>query len=326
MILYVIAFIVFCILLRRARRSGHYNICSSSQCLNGKTAIVTGGTIGIGLEIAKDFAKRGAKVIIACPFEEEGKYAEKFIIEETGNQQIQFRLLDLGSFKSVREFASQILKTEKRIDILVNNAGVSVLKDFVTEDGLNVIMQINYYGHFLLTLLLLPLLKKTGTPSEPAKILNNASIMHRYTRVRYLGLNIGGHNYIERNFIYGTSKLCLILFSRELTKRCDVNIVANTADPGLVGTRIYYTINFVIGFIFQTLLTQFSKNPLEGAQTAIHVAIHDKEARGKYFKDRKVCVLSEQAQDDQLAAKVWEESVKLVKLSKVELEDCLKVK
>lgn len=102
-----------------------------------------------------DFAKRGARVILACRNETKAKEAVRSIIEQTDNNKVIYKLLDLASFKSVRQFASEIIATEERLDILVNNGGTAALPDVLTEDGLPIVMQTNYLSHFLLTRLLL---------------------------------------------------------------------------------------------------------------------------------------------------------------------------
>lgn len=102
-----------------------------------------------------EFAKRGAKVILACRNEKKANEARHTIIQLSGNPNIVVRTVDLSSFKSVRDFAKVTLDTEDRLDILVNNAGMHVRDDEISPDGLLMQMQVNYYAHVLLTLLLI---------------------------------------------------------------------------------------------------------------------------------------------------------------------------
>lgn len=300
-------------------------MCKSQSKLDGRVAIVTGGTTGMGLEIAKDFARRGAKVIIACPFNEEGVNARKEIIEQTGNKNIVFKLMDLSSVDSVKKFAADVLKSEERLDILVNNAGVGIPRDFTTADGMSFIMQVNYFGHFLLSLLLLPLLMKTGTSSNPARIVNTSSIMHRLGMVDMDTLN--KTDYWIRSLIYAKSKMCLVLFAHELTKRLKgSNVVINSVDPGAVGTGIFDSAGWLNGIILKFLFTHLYKTPYEGAQTAIHVAL-DPEAgsvSGKFFKNCKESRAVFWAYNNKLARQLFEESVRLVKLSQEDVDNCFK--
>ena len=299
-------------------------MCKSNKKLLGKTVIVTGGTTGIGLRIAIDMASRGAKVIIACPVEKEGNNAKRIIIQETMNRNVVYKTLDLGSLKSVRNFAEYIIQNEERLDILMNNAGVGVVGDYLTEDGMNVIMQINYYGHFLLTLLLLPLLKKTSTDKEKSRIVNTTSMM------RSLGyLDVENYNkigYWGKISVYSNSKLCTVLFSNALTKRLkNLNIVINDADPGLAATRIYQSYNYIIGLILKCLLNAFFKSPLEGAQTALHVALDEDagQASGQVYANCQLVGRKISGNVEEAAEKLWEQSLRLVKLENNELINIL---
>ncbi|XP_026328257.1 retinol dehydrogenase 11-like [Hyposmocoma kahamanoa] len=300
-------------------------ICQSQKKLDGRVAIVTGGTCGMGLEIAKEFARRGAKVIIACPFNEEGINARKEIIELTGNNDIVFKLMDLSSIDSVKKFAAGILKSEDRLDILVNNAGVGVPNDFTTADGMSFIMQVNYFGHFLLSLLLLPLLMKTGKSSDPARIVNTSSVMHHFGMVDMDTLN--KTDYWIKSLIYSKSKICLVLFAHEFTKRLKgYNVVINSVDPGAVGTGIFNSAGKLRGMLLKFLCLYLYKTPYEGAQTAIHVAL-DQEAgsvSGHFFKNCKKTRAVFWAYNNKVARQLFEESVRLVKLNQEDVDNCFK--
>lgn len=304
-------------------------ICKSKKRLDGKTAIVTGGTSGMGLRIATDFADRGARVIVACPFVDEGTRGRKFIVDKTGNEEVIFKLLDLGSTASIRKFAADIIKTEKRLDILINNAGVGAVEEFATKDGLNFTMQVNYFGQFLLTLLLLPLLRKTGSPLEPSRIVNTSSVMHKIGSVNFEKINTPNYWYPIQ--LYANSKLCLVLFTRELAKKLqnlpDNNVVVNSVDPGAVGTTIFNTSVKYFGGFLTFLFAILFKTPWEGAQTAIHVAL-DKKAglvSGELFKNCRLSQAKQTAYDEELAQKLWEESKKLIGLYENEYEQCFQV-
>ncbi|CAK1603776.1 unnamed protein product [Parnassius mnemosyne] len=301
-------------------------MCKSKKRLDGKTAIITGGTTGMGLRIAIDFADRGAKVIVACPYPEEGASAIKTVSDKTGSEKVIYKYLDLASLESVRSFAADIMNTEDRLDILVNNAGVGVIGDFLTKDGLHIIMQVNYFGHFLLTLLLLPLLKKTGRPLEPSRIVNTSSIFHNVGKIDFKNLNTT--NYWYKFQIYAHSKLALVLFARELTCRLrgsrDTYVVINSVDPGAVGTNIFYSLDSIRGAIIKFLFYNMFKTPWEGAQTAIHVVMDKKagEVSGEFFKNCKRATAHWNAYNEKVAKQLWEESVRLVKMSDEELNRC----
>ncbi|XP_045520208.1 retinol dehydrogenase 13-like [Pieris brassicae] len=319
--LYIIVLILVALTAFSVYHKVNTAVCTSNRRLEGKTAVVTGGTSGLGLVIAKDFAKRGAKVIVACPFEEEGTNARQQIIRESGNENVLFKYLDLSSLTSVREFVKEIQKTENRLDILVNNAGVGIPGDFLTKDGLNFIMQVNYYGHFLLTILLLPLLKKTGTKSDPARIVNMSSLAHRYASSDVDNYNRAGYWLTIRT--YCNSKLCLVFFSKELTRRLsDTNVVVNCSDPGYAATRIYNSANEFLGFLAITFILLFANTAFQGAQTAIYLGVDEAvKGSGEYFKNCKQIAAASKANNETSIRKLWEQSLRLVKLSVEELRE-----
>nr|XP_034832563.1 retinol dehydrogenase 11-like [Maniola hyperantus] len=218
-ILYIVTLIVVVALAIGLYQKSTNAICLSKKRLDGKTVIVTGGRMGMGLEIATDLAERGARVVIACRFEDEGEIVKKEIIKKTENEQVVFKPLDLSSIASIRKFVKEIYETEKRLDILMNNAAVGAVDEFITDDGMSFIMQVNYFGPFLLTILLLPLLKKNATNLEPARIVNTASVSHLLGAVNFDRLN--NIKYWYPVLFYANSKLCVVLFTHELTKRLE---------------------------------------------------------------------------------------------------------
>lgn len=290
-------------------------ICTSKTRLDGKVALITGGTTGMGLEIAKDFAKRGAKVIIACPFEKEGAEALEDIDKNCENHKVQFKLLDLGSFASTRRFAADILKSEERLDILVNNAG-GVFR-WVTKDGFEGTIHVNYLGHFLLTMLLLPLLKKTA----PSRIVIVASIMHWFGYINYNNFHVVDKWLFTQQ--YSNSKLCLVKFTKELSRRlAGTGVTVNSLHPGTVGTRIFcHAIGGPIGTITMWLASIIFKSVKEGAQTAIYLSVDPEvsEKSGIYFEDCKESRESWFARNDKQAIELWEKTKIMVQLSDEEV-------
>lgn len=327
-VLLVVALIIILTLSVGLHQKSINAFCLSRRRLEGKTVIVSGGTAGIGLEIAKDLAHRGARVIIACPYENEGVEARHQIVKETENSDVIFKLLDLSSLESTRHFAEDILNTETRLDILINNAGVGVPTDRRTKDGVHFIIQVNYYGTFLLTILLLPLLKRTGKINEPSRILVTVSSMH------WFGGHVDNQEANESFFpllfkirLYSSSKLYLLYFSNELAKRLKGwNVVVNNVDPGIVGTKIFYSVNKPIGFVLSLLSLMLFKTPWEGAQTTLHVALDRTggELNDAYFKNCKPDNWSRSSHSGDIIKEVWNESLKLVKLTDKELDKCFK--
>ncbi|CAG9560216.1 unnamed protein product [Danaus chrysippus] len=324
LILILVLTVVIFFIINRAVSRKHNAICTSKQKLTEKIAVITGGTAGIGQEIALDFATRGARVIIASPFEDEGNKARKEIIKKTGNEDVVYKYLDLASIQSIRKFAADIHESEQKLHILVNNAGVGIPGDFKTDDGMNFIMQVNYYGHFLLTLLLLPLLKKTGTQLEPSRIINMSSLTRFIASFDVDNYNRTGYWNLLR--IYSNSKLSLVLFSHELTKKiAGQHVVINCADPGFASTKIYESYVNFLGKIARVLINLICKNTWEGAQTAIHMAV-DQEAgkvSGQIFSNCEMNSSSMWNDIDKLSEKLWKQSVKLVSIDEKEISKIL---
>lgn len=290
-------------------------ICKCSKHLVGKVVIVTGGNAGIGYEAAKNFAERGARVILACRNDQRGIAARDKIIRETGNQDVCFKKLDLASFASVRAFAEDINKNEKQIDILVNNAGIIMgKKKELTEDGLLVGMQSNHFGPFLLTNLLLEKVKA----SAPSKIINVSSNGHSYEKLEFDNLNMEkAGSEVNPFVVYANSKLCNILMTVELSRQLkDTGVTVNALCPGAVFTDITYSIQAWWYKLLLPIGKYFMKSPWEGAQTTIHVAVSPEvnNVSGKYFRDCGVVKSSKRSMDINLARKLWEVSEKICKL------------
>ncbi|XP_044739447.1 retinol dehydrogenase 12-like [Chrysoperla carnea] len=288
--------------------------CTSKAKLNGKTVLVTGANSGIGKETAIDMAARGARVILGCRNLKSAEETKQEIISKTGNTNIVIYPIDFESLTSVRKFSELVHENESRLDILINNAGAGGLGNRRTEDGLRILMQVNYFGPFLLTNLLLDLLKK----SAPSRIVNVSSLFHILASLDSNDLN----KYASDFKNYGNSKLCNILMSNELARKLEgTNVISNSLHPGAVRTPIFKHIKWQYMFFMWFYYWWLFKNPEEGAQTTIHCAVCEKVdgVTGKYFQDCKRYWTSRVAQDKQLSEKVWNESMKLVKLKKTEI-------
>jgi len=288
---------------------GYYN--DKSKKMNGKTVIVTGGNGGIGRETCRELAQRGAKVIIACRNVETGNEAKQDIIKTTMNTNVIVKKLDLSSQKSIREFAEDIKKSESKIDVLIHNAGTAETKRKITEDGIELTMATNHFGPFLLTHLLIDLIKST----PKSRIVIVASELYRFASV-----NLNKINPIDTWFpvyLYYVSKYANIYFSNELARRLEgTGVTVNCLHPGMVDSGIWRNVPFPLNYPLGWIVKGFFKTPLQGCQTSVYLAASDEveEVSGKYFMDCKERRLSSGAMDMDKAKKLWELSEKMVNL------------
>ncbi|XP_075747880.1 retinol dehydrogenase 13-like [Rhipicephalus microplus] len=212
-------------------------MCHSEASMEGKTVIVTGATSGIGKETAMELARRKARVIIACRNAEKAQHTAEQIFEQT-KQRVVVKALDMTSFKSVRKFCDDVVRTEDRLDVLINNAGAigHSKKVKLTEDGFEEIFQANFLAPLLLTLLLLDLLKK----SSPSRIINVSSDYHRLGQVGDVRQMARGVNLVTNpTALYGNAKLALCLVTIALADRLrGTGVTVNSVHPGAVKTHI----------------------------------------------------------------------------------------
>ncbi|MEU4994869.1 oxidoreductase [Streptomyces sp. NPDC021622] len=203
---------------------------------SGRTAVVTGANSGIGYVTARELARRGARVVLACRSEERGSRALARLRSEVPGAEAEFRRLDLGDLGSVREFAASYeSEAQGGLDLLINNAGVMALPYRQTVDGLETQFGVNHLGHFALTGLLLPLLLRT----PGARIVTVSSGMHAVANIDIDDLN--SERSYRRWIAYGRSKTANLLFVHELARRLAAagsDVVAAAAHPGYASTNL----------------------------------------------------------------------------------------
>uniref|UniRef100_A0A673H547 Retinol dehydrogenase 12-like n=1 Tax=Sinocyclocheilus rhinocerous TaxID=307959 RepID=A0A673H547_9TELE len=260
---------------------------SSSVRLDDKTVIITGANTGIGKETVRDLAKRGARVIMACRDLEKAEAARKELMEDSGNQNIVANKLDLSDTKSIRAFAELINKEEKQVNILINNAGIMMCPYSKTADGFEMQFGVNHLGHFLLTYLLLDLLKK----SAPSRIINVASVAHTWGSIHLDDIN-SEKSYSPRR-AYGQSKLANILCTRSLAKKLQGSgVTVYSLHPGVVQSELFRNLSKPVQIAVK-VFSPFTKTTIQGAQTTIYCAVEpklDNESGGYYRYRRKISI------------------------------------
>jgi NAD(P)-dependent dehydrogenase (short-subunit alcohol dehydrogenase family) len=202
----------------------------------GRIAVVTGANSGLGLVIARELARKGARVVMACRNLDKGHAAVDAIRSEVPDAQLQLDELDLASLASVQSFAERFKNTHDGLDLLLNNAGVMAAPRRHTADGFELHLGTNHLGHFALTNLLLPLMEGR----EDARVVTLSSNAHKTVRgIAFDNLN-GDRRYFRWN-AYGQSKLANLLFALELDRRLRAQgsaVKSLAAHPGYAATNL----------------------------------------------------------------------------------------
>ncbi|XP_051948933.1 retinol dehydrogenase 12-like [Xyrauchen texanus] len=288
-------------------------VCRCHVRLDGKTAVITGANTGIGRETARDLAIRGARVVMACRDLSRAEKAAAEIRRSTGNGNIVVRHLDLASLFSVRQFAQEYTATEDRLDILINNAGIMMCPKSLTKDGYETQFAVNHLAHFLLTVLLLDMLKN----STPSRVVNVSSIVHNGGKIHFDDLNFNKAPY-DSLVSYRQSKLANLLFTRELARRVQGSgVTVYALHPGVIRTelgRYVQTRHPLLSALLSFPALLLMKNPKQGAQTSIYCAVAEglETYSGCYFSDCKLKEPAPEGKDDLAALRLWEVSAKLV--------------
>jgi len=252
--------------------------------MKNKTVIITGSNKGIGKEAAKEIAKLGAKVYMACRSLDSANQVRDEIIKETGNQNVFVKHLDLASVESINNFAEQFKKEESKLDVLINNAGLWTKTKKLTDINVEQTFTVNVLGHQLLTQLLLNELKI----ASPSRIINTASHFAG-------GLDIDDINFEKRNYnetlAYKQTKQANRMLTREWARRLEKdNISVYSLTPGFIpDTELFREQNLVGKFLLKAFALIEGRTIQEGADTIVWLASADKinGSNGGFYNQRK---------------------------------------
>lgn len=267
--------------------------------MTGKVCIVTGANAGIGKETALGLARLGADVVMVCRDRQRSEAALREIKHKSGNDRVELMLCDFSSQNSIRQFAQEFKHHHQRLDVQVNNAGVVLRVRSMTEDGLESTFAINHLGYFLLTNLLLDVLKK----SAPSRIVSVASAAHKFGKLDVKGWPTG-RDYSAFG-AYSNSKLANVLFTYELARRLKgTGVTANCLHPGGVGTNLFRGLPKFV----QALIKLVTISPERGARTSIYLASSPEVegVSGKYFARSRQQESSEASRNEEAARMLWE--------------------
>ena len=274
--------------------------------VKGKIVLITGATSGIGKEIVRGLAPLGATVVIITRDIQRGEQTKQELIQSTKNNNIDLLYCDLASFASIRGCCTEFLKKYDALHVLINNAGIVDFHRRESKDGIENMFATNYLAPFLMTNLLLDMLKK----SAPARIINLTSGLHSGT-IHFDDLEFKqGFSGMK---VYGHSKLAIILFTRMLAEHLKgTGVTVNCVNPGMSATNLGRDAGWFSAKFFKI----FGKDPAIAAQNPIYLAgSSDVETiSGEYFEKKTVKQINKEAYDMDVAKKLWDVSIKYVGL------------
>jgi len=258
--------------------------------LEEETILVTGATDGLGKRVASALAGRGATVLLHGRSRERLEATIEQIREQTGNEKLRCYLADLSSLRAVRDLAERILSDEERLDVLVNNAGIISREREESEDGYELTFAVNYLSHFLLTGLLLPMLRA----SAPARIVNVASAGQSPINFDDPMLERG----YDAMGAYTRSKLAQVMFTMELAGRLQgTGVTVNALHPAsLMDTKM---IRGTFGYTMSTVE--------EGVEAVVRLAASPEleGVTGRYFDGTREARANRQTYDAEARRRLW---------------------
>ncbi len=266
--------------------------------MNRKIILVTGATDGIGFATAAALAAQGHTLVLHGRSEEKAVRAGTEILVAVPDAKLQTVHADLADLSAVARMAQELGERLPQLDVLINNAGVYMIKRELSRDGFEMTLAVNHLAHFLLTNLLLPLLKKSPEP----RVVSVSSMVHTSGHISFENMN-AEHNF-DGYRAYAGSKLANALFANELARR-EPWLTSNSLHPGVIGTKLLHAAFSMQGETMES-----------GAQTSVFLATSPDLAKvtGKYFDTCAAVAASAQALDQHLAQRLWAWSEQAVKL------------
>lgn len=276
--------------------------------MQGKVVVITGATSGIGQVAAERLAGMGARLVLVARDKARGE-ATLAKLRHAGPGLVHaVHYADLSRVAEMKRVAAEIAAAEPRIDVVINNAGALFGSRQVTDDGLELTFATNHVAYFVLTY---GLRDRLFAAAPTARVINTASHAHKGNKLDFNDLQ-SAKDY--RGFrVYGQSKLCNILYTRELARRwAGMGVTVNSLHPGFVATRFGDESGGMFSRIIRIAKT-FAISPEKGAETIVYLASSNEVAgvTGKYFYKSRESTPSKQARDDNAARRLWQETERL---------------
>jgi retinol dehydrogenase-14 len=272
-----------------------------------KVCLITGATSGIGKATAMGLANMGASVVMVGRDRGRGEAAMAEIRESSPNASVDLMLADVSSQEQIRRLADEFKEAYPRLDVLINNAGVFLSKRVRTADGIEMTFAVNHLAYFLLTNLLLDMLKA----SAPSRIVNVSSGAQSNGTIDFDDLQ--GEKEYKGTKAYSQSKLANVLFTYELARRLQgSDVTANCLHPGAVRTNFGSGSSGIFGVMVRALRL-FMISPEKGAETSIYLASSPEVegVSGRYFVKKTEARLSDVSYDERVSRRLWEMSAEL---------------
>jgi NAD(P)-dependent dehydrogenase (short-subunit alcohol dehydrogenase family) len=280
---------------------------SDTPDMHGKIVMITGANSGIGKATALALARMGATIVMVCRNRERGEIAQIEIKESTENQNIDLLIADLSSQQDIWILVDNFKNKYQKLHVLTNNAGIVLRKRQISVDGIEVQFAVNFLAPFLLTNLLLDILKA----STPARVINVSSAIHKRGHINFDDLQ--SEQKYSAFKAYGISKLALTMITYEFARRFkDTGITFNAVHPGFISTNLGRDYNWFI----RGMMKVMSKKPEKGAETSIYLASSPEVEgiTGKYFASKQQKPSSDESYDETVASRLWDVSVELTHL------------
>ena len=278
--------------------------------MKNKTVLITGANAGIGLATAAGLAGLGARVLMVSRDEARGRKAQNLVKEKSGNGDVHLLKAELSDQDSIRRLAAEVKERFGELHVLLNNAAVIPRRREVTGDGFEMQFAVNHLAYFLLTGLLLDVLKS----SAPSRIVNVSSQVHAGAAINFDDLH--STQAYSRTRVYGRTKLANVLFTYELARRLNgTRVTANCLHPGVVATNLLADAGGVPRPL-KAVTRVIAVGLEDGARTSIHLASSDEvaEVNGRYFVKEKVTDSSPESYDEAVAKRLWDVSCQLTGL------------